>query len=51
MAEERTRTLLCGDSFTQGGSDHPPVTEADILGPSEAFRHRMDYFPTRRMRA
>jgi len=44
MAEERTRTLLCGDLFTQGGSDHPPVTEADILGPSEAFRHRMDYF-------
>ena len=44
LAEERTRTLLCGDLFTQGGSDLPPLTEADILGPSEAFRHAMDYF-------
>jgi flavorubredoxin len=44
LAEESTRTLLCGDLFTQGGGDLPPVTEADILGPSEAFRHRMDYF-------
>ena len=44
MTEESTRTFLCGDLFTQGGADHPPVTESDILGPSEAFRHRMDYF-------
>ncbi len=44
LAEERTRTLLCGDLLTQGGSALPPVTEADILGPSEAFRHEMDYF-------
>jgi len=44
LAEDRTRTLLCGDLFTQGGSDLPPVTTADILGPSEAFRHKMDYF-------
>jgi flavorubredoxin len=44
LMEERTRTLLCGDLFTQGGSDLPPVTESDILGPSEAFRHEMDYF-------
>jgi flavorubredoxin len=44
LIEERTRTLLCGDLFTQGGSDLPPLTEADILGPSEAFRHGMDYF-------
>lgn len=42
--EERTSTLLCGDLFTQGGADLPPVTESDILGPSEAFRHGMDYF-------
>jgi hypothetical protein len=42
--EERTRTLLCGDLFTQGGTDLPPITESDILGPSEAFRHAMDYF-------
>jgi len=44
LVEERTSTLLCGDLFTQGGADLPPVTEADILGPSEAFRHEMDYF-------
>ena len=44
LMEERTSTLLCGDLFTQPGSDHPPITESDILGPSEAFRHEMDYF-------
>jgi len=44
LTEEPTSTLLCGDLFTQGGSDLPPITESDILGPSEAFRHRMDYF-------
>jgi flavorubredoxin len=44
MMEDRTRTLLCGDLFTQGGSDNPPLTSSDILGPSEAFRHQMDYF-------
>lgn len=42
--DETTRTLLCGDLFTQGGADHAPLTESDILGPSEAFRHEMDYF-------
>ena len=44
LTEERTRTLLCGDLFTQGGTNLPPITESDILGPSEAFRHEMDYF-------
>ena len=44
LTEESTSTLLCGDLFTQGGADLPPVTESDILGPSEAFRHAMDYF-------
>ena len=44
LTEERTSTLLCGDLLTQGGSDLLPITEADILAPSEAFRHRMDYF-------
>ncbi|MEJ2115396.1 MAG: MBL fold metallo-hydrolase [Gammaproteobacteria bacterium] len=44
MMEEQTCTLLCGDLFTQGGTNLPPTTEADILGPSEAFRHEMDYF-------
>jgi flavorubredoxin len=44
LMEEQTRTLLCGDLFTQGGADHKAVTESDILGPSEAFRHQMDYY-------
>lgn len=44
LSEQTTSTLLCGDLFTQGGADLPSVTEADILGPSEAFRRAMDYF-------
>lgn len=44
LCEESTSTLLCGDPFTQGGADLPALTESDILGPSEAFRHAMDYF-------
>ncbi|MGD2053638.1 MAG: MBL fold metallo-hydrolase [Gammaproteobacteria bacterium] len=44
LTEEVTRTLLCGDLFTQGGADLPPITESDILGPSEAFRSGLDYF-------
>jgi flavorubredoxin len=44
LSEERTATLFCGDLFTQGGADLPPVTESDILEPSEAFRQEMDYF-------
>ncbi|MEO6419768.1 MAG: MBL fold metallo-hydrolase, partial [Polyangiaceae bacterium] len=34
----------CGDLFTQPGAETPPLTEGDILGPSEAFRKQMDYF-------
>jgi len=44
LTEEHTSTLFCGDLFTQPGADLPPMTESDILGPSEAFRHQMDYF-------
>ena len=44
LMEKQTGTLLCGDLFTQPGEHPAPVTEADILGPSEAFRGRMDYF-------
>jgi flavorubredoxin len=44
MMEETTRTFLCGDLFTQGGAQHPPITERDILEPSEAFRSHLDYF-------
>lgn len=52
LMEEGTRTLLCGDLFTQGGAGLPAITEADILAPSEAFRREMDYFShTRNARA
>ncbi|HWJ01381.1 MAG TPA: MBL fold metallo-hydrolase [Burkholderiales bacterium] len=44
MMELETRTLLCGDLFTQGGAGSTPVTDADILEPSEAFRKQMDYY-------
>ncbi|HKC62683.1 MAG TPA: hypothetical protein VKB86_03555 [Pyrinomonadaceae bacterium] len=44
MAETLTRTLLCGDLFTQPGTGAQPLTESDILAPSEAFRKQMDYF-------
>jgi flavorubredoxin len=44
LLEEHTSTLLCGDLFTQPGAEHAPLTEGDILGPSEAFRHQLDYF-------
>ncbi|HQY28692.1 MAG TPA: FprA family A-type flavoprotein [Burkholderiaceae bacterium] len=39
-----TRTLLCGDLFTQPGTGERPLTSDDILGPSDAFRRQMDYF-------
>ena len=44
LTEDRTSTLFCGDLLTQPGAELPPITESDILGPSEAFRHEMDYF-------
>ena len=44
LFEQKTGTLLCGDLFTQPGAGALPLTEEDILGPSEAFRHQMDYF-------
>jgi flavorubredoxin len=44
LMEQSTGTLLCGDLFTQPGDALPPVTESDILGPSEAFRQQLDYF-------
>ena len=44
MMELETRTMLCGDLFTQGGPGTTPVTDGDILEPSEAFRQPLDYF-------
>lgn len=44
MMEQQTRTLLCGDLFTQPGDKTPALTETDILGPSEQMRAGLDYF-------
>jgi len=44
LYETATGTLFCGDLFTQFGAEHPPVTEADILAPSEQSRHAFDYY-------
>jgi flavorubredoxin len=44
LMETHTRTFLCGDLLTQPGANPPALTESDILGPSEAFRHQLDYY-------
>lgn len=44
LYEETTSTLFCGDLFTQMGAEHPPITENDILEPSEQARAGLDYF-------
>lgn len=44
LFDERSRTLFCGDLFTQPGSDLPPLTEGDVLGPSEGLRQALDYY-------
>lgn len=44
LMDMTTETLFCGDLLTQGGHDRPPITEKDILGPSEAMRGALDYY-------
>jgi flavorubredoxin len=44
MTETTTKTFLCGDLFTHPGAHVPPVTEGDILGPSEQMRGAMNYY-------
>ena len=44
LGELTTGTLFCGDLFTQPGAEVAPVTDGDILGPSEAMRAGMDYY-------
>ena len=44
LFDETTRTLLCGDLFTQPGLGKRPIVEDDILSPSDAFRRQMDYY-------
>ena len=36
--------MLCSDLFADGGTDHPPLFEGDILGPSDAFRRKLDFY-------
>src|SRR5688572_10011492 len=38
------KTLFCGDLFTQPGTGDTAITSSDILGPSEGFRGKFDYF-------
>ena len=36
LFESSTRTLLCGDLLTHGGSALPAITESDLIGPAVA---------------
>jgi flavorubredoxin len=44
LFDQSTKTLLCGDLFTQPGADMPPVTESEVLSASEALRGMLDYY-------
>jgi len=49
LFETTTKTLFCGDLFTQGGHQHEPLTTDDILESSETMRSALDYFSQTRM--
>ena len=50
LFETSTKTLFCGDLFTQGGHEHEPLITGDILDASEQMRSALDYFSqTRRV--
>jgi hypothetical protein len=44
LMDTTSATFFCGDLFTQPGHGEQALTEADILGPSEAFRQPLDFF-------
>jgi flavorubredoxin len=44
LFESSTRTLLCGDLFTQPGTGEAALTSGDVLGASEALRASLDYY-------
>jgi flavorubredoxin len=44
LFESTTRTLFCSDLFTQPGLGETPLTEGDILGPSEALRKSVNFY-------
>ncbi|HTJ81150.1 MAG TPA: MBL fold metallo-hydrolase [Polyangiaceae bacterium] len=51
LFEATTKTLFCGDLFTQPGAEHEPVTESDVVGPSEGMRRAMDYYANPKLAA
>jgi flavorubredoxin len=44
LFDQSTKTLFCGDLFTQPGANIPPVTESEVLTASAAMREMMDYY-------
>lgn len=44
LFDESTKTLFCGDLFTQPGVGDVALTSDDILEPSEAMRGGLDYY-------
>lgn len=44
LFDETSRTLFCGDLFTQPGTGDKALVHDDIVESSEAFRGHMDYF-------
>ena len=44
LFDASTKTLFCGDLFTQGGTGEQALTHDDLVEPSEAFRRPLDYF-------
>jgi flavorubredoxin len=44
LFDQSTRTLLCGDLFTQPGANMPAVTETEVLSASEGMRGMMEYY-------
>ena len=44
LVEPGTRTLFCGDLFTQPGTGDTALTRGDILEPSEKMRASLDYY-------
>jgi flavorubredoxin len=44
LFESTTKTLFCGDLFTQGGHQHEPLISGDILDASEQMRSALDYY-------
>ena len=44
LFDESSRTLFCGDLFTQPGTGQQALVHDDLVESSEAFRRQMDYF-------